>query len=105
MPEEPVTVVLDTGLNVLQGQVINMFSEPVVASSITLMWDFSLDGVQSASIRKTTTDLNGGFLFTGLGPGLHTMRVSAEGFNDAVLTIETGVNSGEIIVELDEVPE
>ncbi|MDH4021258.1 MAG: carboxypeptidase-like regulatory domain-containing protein [Xanthomonadales bacterium] len=104
-PEEPVTVVLDTGLNVLQGQVINMFSEPVVASSITLMWDFSLDGVQSASIRKTTTDLNGGFLFTGLGPGLHTMRVSAEGFNDAVLTIETGVNSGEIIVELDEVPE
>ena len=57
------------------------------------------------SIRKTTTDQNGNFLFTGLGPGLHTMRVSAAGFNNAVLKIETGIDSGEIIVELLEGPE
>lgn len=101
-PEEPVTVVLDTGLNVLQGQVINMFSEPVAASSITLMWDFRLNGLLSSSIRKATTDQNGNFVFTGLGPGLHTMRVSTAGFNDAVLKIETGIDSGEIIVELEE---
>ena len=104
-PEEPVTVVLDTGLNVLQGQVINMFSEPVAASSITLMWDFRLNGLLSSSIRKATTDQNGNFVFTGLGPGLHTMRVSAAGFNNAVLKIETGIDSGEIIVELEEGPE
>ena len=103
-PEEPVMVVIDTGLNVLQGQVINMFSEPVAASSITLIWEFRLDGLLSSSIRKTTTDQNGGFLFTGLGPGLHRMRVSAAGFNDAVLTIETGIDSGEIIIELEEEP-
>lgn len=103
-PEEPITVILDTGLNVLQGQVINMFSEPVAASSITLMWEFRLNGLLSSSIRKTTTDQNGNFVFTGLGPGLHTMRVSAAGFNDAVLTIETGIDSGEILVELEERP-
>ena len=104
-PEEPVTVVLDTGLNVLQGQVINRYSEPVAASNITLIWEFRLNGLLNSSIRKTTTDQNGSFVFTGLGPGLHTMRVSTAGFNDAVLTIETGIDSGEILVELEEKPE
>ena len=104
-PEEPVTVVLDTGRNVLQGQVINRYSEPVAASNITLIWEFRLNGLLNSSIRKTTTDQNGSFVFTGLGPGLHTMRVSAAGFNDAVLTIETGIDSGEILVELEDRPE
>lgn len=104
-PEEPITVILDKGLNVLQGQVINMFSEPVAASSIMLIWEFRLNGLLNSSIRKTTSDQDGRFLFTGLGPGLHTMRVSAAGFNDAVLKIETGVDSGEILVELEEKPE
>lgn len=104
-PEEPVTVVLDTGFNVLQGQVINKFSEPVAASGITLFWEFRFNGLLNSSIRKTTTDQNGSFVFTGLGPGLHTMRVSAAGFNDAVLRIETGIDSGEIIVELEAKPE
>ena len=101
-PEEPVTVILDTGRHVLQGRVIDGFGEPVAAASITLGWAFRDNGLRSSSTRQTTADQNGNFVFTGLGPGLHTMQVSAAGFSTAVLTIDVGADPNEIVVELEE---
>jgi hypothetical protein len=101
-PEEPITVILDTGLHVLQGRVINLFGDPVAASSITLGWEFSYNGLQNSSTRKTTANQNGNFVFTGLGPGLHAMQVSAAGFSTAVHTIDVGTDPNEIVVELEE---
>ncbi len=101
-PEEPITVILDTGLHVLQGRVVNLFGEPVAASSITLGWGISYNGLQNSSTRKTTADQNGNFVFTGLGPGLHAMQVSAAGFSIPVLIIDVGIDPGEIVVKLEE---
>jgi hypothetical protein len=101
-PEDPVTVILDTGRHVLQGRLIDWLGEPVAAASITLGWAFRDNGLQNSSTRKTTADQNGNFVFTGLGPGLHTMQVSAAGFSTAVHTIDVGNDPNEIVVELEE---
>ncbi len=101
-PAESVTVVLDTGRHVLQGWVLDRFDAPVAASSITLDWAVRENGLRNSSTRKTLTDQNGNFVFTGLGPGLHSMQVSAAGYNTAALNIDVGIDPMEIVIELEE---
>jgi hypothetical protein len=101
-PEDPITVILDTGIHVLEGWVVNRLGEPVAASKVRLGWEFSDSGLRSSSTRESTTDQSGYFVFTSLGPSLHTMQVSAAGFKDAVLTIDVGIDPNEIVVELEE---
>ena len=102
-PEDPVTVVLDMGRNVLQGSVINGFGEPVAAASVSLVWEFRDRTLLNTSSRKTITDQNGSFVFTGVGSDLHTMEVSAPGFGISVLSINVGIDPNEIVIELEEV--
>ena len=60
-------------------------------------------GVQSSSSRKTMADQNGNFVFTGLGPGLHRLQVSAAEFiKAAVVKIDIGNAPGNIVVVLDD---
>jgi hypothetical protein len=101
-PEKPITVILDIGRHVLQGWVIDGFGEPVAATSVTLDWGFNDIVMRYFSVRKTKTDQNGNFFFTGLGPGLHKMQVSAAGFNTAMRTIDVSTDPVEIVVELEE---
>jgi hypothetical protein len=101
-PEDPVTVILDTGVYMLEGWVIDGLGEPVAASSITLGFEFIDDGLRSSSSRKTTADQSGYFVFTGLGPGVHAMQLRTAGFKDAALTIDVGIDRDEIVVELEE---
>ena len=104
LPEEPITIFLDTGPHVLEGRVIDSFGKPVAADSVILGWTHNDAGVQSSSSRKTTADQTGYFVFTGLGPGLHRMWVAAPGFRTAVVKIDIGISRDDIIVELEEEP-
>ena len=100
--EEPVPVVLDIGPHTLFGRVKSVFGDTVAASEVSFGWQHSENGVQNYSARKTTADQNGDFVFTGLGPGEHTLRVNAPGFSMAVIKINVGLDSDNIIVELKE---
>ncbi len=100
--EEPILVVLDMGSHSLFGQVTNILGDTVAAPSIFLGWRYIENGVQNSSARQMTADQNGSFAFTGLGPGLHTLRVNAPGFDTAILTINVGVDPNRIVVELEE---
>lgn len=101
-PEKPVTIIVDVGRHVLQGWVRDGFGEPVAATSVTLEWGFNDIVLRYFSVRKTNTDQNGKFFFTGLGPGLHKMQVSAAGFATAMRTIDVSTDPVEIVVELEE---
>lgn len=102
-PEDPITVILDTGPHLLQGRVVDRLGEPVAAENVVLTWTHSKTGVQSSSSRKTTADQNGNFIFTGLGPGLHRLQVSAVEFiKAAVVKIDIGNAPGSIVVVLDD---
>ena len=83
--EEPVVVVLDMGPHALFGRVTTVFGDTVAAAEVSLGWEHSENGVQNYSARKTTADQNGNFAFTGLGSGVHTLRVNAPGFSMAVI--------------------
>jgi hypothetical protein len=100
--EEPVMVVLDIGQQALFGQVTNGFGDAVTAPEVTLGWQFSESGVQNYSVRKTVADQNGNFAFTGLGSGVHTLRVNAPGFSMAVIRVDVGTDPDTIVVELNE---
>jgi len=101
-PEEPVEVVLDMGPHALFGRVTTVSGETVAGVEVNLGWKHSANGVQNYSDRKTTADQNGIFVFTGLGSGEHTIRVNPPGFNTAVITVNVGMDSKDIVVQLEE---
>lgn len=101
-PKEPITVILDTGRYVQKGQVMDRFGVPLGQSAITLGWAFADNGLRSTSTRRITTDQHGQFVFTGLGPDLHTLEISSAGFNTATKTINVGADPVDIVIELQE---
>lgn len=95
-----VRIVLDIGIQEIGGRVVDDHDTPVSGSEVALAWSETLGEVHSQSRRSTFADAGGWFLFTGLGPGSHTIHVSAEGYRAARLSHEVGVSAGEVVVRL-----
>jgi hypothetical protein len=75
-------LVLDWGYEEMAGQLLNSDSgEPVAGAEVTLFWTSEEQGVTSRSRRLTVADSSGYFVFTELGPGPHTIIVTARGFH------------------------
>ena len=68
-------------------------------AQVRLLWAIEEQGIASRSRRRTVTDGGGYFLFTSLGPGSHTLSVTAGGYRGA--RRET-MPDGEILIELQE---
>lgn len=99
--EEPVFVVLDLGPHVLFGQVKTTLGS-TMAAEVFLGWKTHENGFRHLSSRKTTADQSGNFVFTGLGSGVHTLRVNAPGFSTAIVEVNIGLDPDNIVVELEE---
>lgn len=75
-------LVLDWGHEEMAGQLVNSDSgEPVAGAEVRLFWIDEEQGVTSRSRRQTVADGGGYFIFTELGPGLHTIIVTAPGYH------------------------
>lgn len=88
-----VELILDWGNEELAGLVKNMEGDPVAGAEIKLLWSVQGQELISRSRRQTVTDGSGYFIFTELGPGLHTVIVSAKGHravNREVMPTMTG---------------
>ena len=93
-------LVLDWGYEELLGQLVNSDNgEPVTGAEVTLYWANKEQGVTSRSQRQTVSDGGGYFIFTELGPGPHTISVTARGFRPA--RREAAPGDG-IVIELQE---
>ena len=57
-------------------------------------------GLQSSSLRRTTTDAEGNFRFSKLGNGMHTLTVRMNGFETATRAVDTGSSFGNVDIEL-----
>ena len=75
-----ITLPVDWGLQILSGQVVTAGGLPLPGAEITLSWLDAAHGVTSRGIRHSTSDATGTFRFTQLGPGRHTLNVSAPGY-------------------------
>jgi hypothetical protein len=99
--EEYVQLTLDWGNYMMAGYVLSSEDEPVPGAEVSLLWLHDNKGMRSHSRRKTVADAGGYFLFNQLGPGLHTLNITALGFYSARREHEVGGESGtEILVQL-----
>jgi hypothetical protein len=81
--DEEVDLVLDWGDYEISGFVQNQKGDPIARSRVTLTWSSYDNGVTSHSLRRTTSDGSGYFLFTQLGGDLHKLSASAPGYRGA----------------------
>jgi len=93
-------IVLDWGREEMAGQLVNSDNgEPVAGAEVTLFWSDEEQGVTSRSRRQTVADGGGYFIFTELGPGPHTIVVSARGYQSVRREAVPGEG---IVIELQE---
>jgi protocatechuate 3,4-dioxygenase beta subunit len=97
--DEPLRLTLDVGDYLLEGRVTDDHANPIAGAQLSLIWSHDSDGIASHSARNSTTDSDGYFRFSQLGPGVHTLNVSAAGYER--LRIEQDVGAGrELRIEL-----
>jgi hypothetical protein len=97
--DPPLQLILDVGDHVLEGRVFDSSSNAIPGAQVSLSWSHESDGIVSRATRDTTTDTGGYFRFSQLGPGVHTLSVTAAGFQSRSLeqAVEAG---GEMAIEL-----
>lgn len=89
-----IDLVLDVGNEQLGGWVIDEQGNPVAGADITLSWLLRDNGLLHESLRKTTTNADGSFQFTQLGPRTHSLIVRAPGFEVAQVAADPDLGSG-----------
>jgi uncharacterized GH25 family protein len=72
-----VRLALDWGDHEFAGRVLDDRGEPVAGADVVLAWFHDDAGSHSTSNRELRTDDGGRFRFTRLGPGRHTLDVTA----------------------------
>ena len=77
---EDLRFLVDLGAHDIDGVVLSASGRPIAGAKIELGWHRAEDGVESTSLRTTTTSEDGAFRFDRLGPGEHDLRVSAAEF-------------------------
>lgn len=98
--EQHVAIVLDWGPHELRGVVVDRRGNPVPASRIVLSWTHEADGIRTRATRRTSSDANGHFTFSRLGPGAHALRVDAPGFEPVALNHDSSREGYELTVRL-----
>jgi hypothetical protein len=91
---------VDWGLHTLTGQVVTVAGLPLPGAEITLTWSQTANGLTSRAIRHSTADATGTFRFTQLGPGHHTLNVSAPGYTRTLLEHQVGPDQPRVQVTL-----
>lgn len=99
---DPVILPVDWGGQTLTGQVVTAGGVSLPGTEVTLTWSHTKNGVTSRSIRHNTADATGTFRFTQLGPGRHTLNVSARGYVRTLLHHEVGPTNSTVEVRLTE---
>lgn len=97
-----VDLVLDWGGDQLAGWVESAMGAPVTGATVELSWSDLRHGVTSRSRRRTVSDSNGYFIFTELGPGRHTITVSATGYRGVRREESPTVPGTGIVIQLQE---
>jgi hypothetical protein len=99
--DEEVVLVVDWGEHVLSGEVLDERGSPLAGARVQLAWSHASGGLQSTSLRDAVTDDSGFFRFAQLGPGPHTLHVSATGYHGVQERYEVGEYFGPVEVQLD----
>ena len=95
-----VEVLLDLGVEQIRGRVTDDAGQPVAGADMTLSWVLRQGATVNESLRTTTTDRSGNFVFTGLGMGPHDLMARAPHLEANQLTSVNPSRSDFIQLEL-----
>lgn len=102
---DSVELILDWGNLEIQGKIIDELGQPIPEAEISASWSFQ-DGLQrSKSSRRTTSGIDGGFKFTGLGPGVHAIGIQATGYQSAWTELDPQTDERHLLIALEKLPE
>jgi protocatechuate 3,4-dioxygenase beta subunit len=93
-------LVLDWGAHELQGIVVDHNNLPVPAARVVLSWSHVEDGVTTITTRRSATDAQGGFHFTDLGPGPHSIQVDSPGRRPVIVAHDVSRQGYSVMVNL-----
>jgi hypothetical protein len=100
-PDDPLLqLTLDVGDHTLEGRVVDAYANPVPGAQVSLIWSHENGGVSSHAVHNSTTDTGGYFRFSQLGPGTHTLNLSAAGYQRRSIEQDIGVED-EVRIELE----
>lgn len=102
--EEEVEIVIDSGDRRLEGRVLDERGNPIAGAQLDLAWLHHSGAVQSSSIRRSVSDVEGAFHFDALGPGPHLLTASAAEHRAPAGAIEVAPGAGAAEIRLDRVP-
>jgi len=95
-----VVIPLDVGSYRVEGTLRAENGAPVGGARVSLHWSRADGGLGSRSLRETTSDATGYFLFTQLGAGVHTLSATATGFRSIRLDQPVGPATPPIEIKL-----
>jgi len=95
-----VRLVFDSGDYQLAGRVLDDRGEPVAGADVVLTWSRDEAGIHSTSNRELRSGDDGRFRFLQLGPGRHTLEVTARGHASVVDTYVVGSFLADVQVRL-----
>jgi hypothetical protein len=93
-------LVIDWGDLDVTGRVRDQSRRPVSSASVQLSARYVGRGIQSSSLRRTTTDADGYFRFSELGSGMHTIDVRTSGYETATQAVDIGSRLGDVEIKL-----
>jgi protocatechuate 3,4-dioxygenase beta subunit len=99
--ELQVPVILDWGYDEIQGRVVNEQGYPVAVTNVSLTWLHEQNGIRSSSRRTTSSDEQGDFRFTQLGPGRHRLTINATGYKPVDLDHDVALHGSERLMKLE----
>lgn len=95
-----VPVVVDWGEHEIRGLILDRRGNPVPASRIILKWSHREAGISSVATRRTAADAQGNFMFSQLGPGPHTLEITAPGHRLVTVAHDASRQGYELTVRL-----
>lgn len=88
--EKQLRLLVDTGTHEVSGVVTKSAGRPFGAAKVELYWTHSESEFRSTSYRKTLSDEDGHFTFTGVGKGPHKVKVTAGGHDTVQIVVDVG---------------
>ncbi len=96
-----VSLILDWGDGTISGQVTDGNGNALAGAQVSLSWSHQYSGLKSTSSRHVISDNAGEYHFSQLGPGIHTITASANGYRRAKQDYNVGTDFGDIVVRLE----
>ena len=94
------TLVVDHGDYDVFGKVIDEGGHVIADAKIQLSWTHLSNGLRSSSNRSLQPDIQGDYRFQNIGPGIHLLMVTAEGFKPVRVNINAEQHSGSQIITM-----